>query len=77
MRCPGLVSEVSKHPFLQRALLHIFVFRCQAPKGDLDSDLSQFSRTRTLTENLIEILPDKMLWENYGIIAPVVVRPMP
>jgi hypothetical protein len=77
VRCTGLVSEVSKHPFLRCTLLHIFVTRCQAPKGDLDSDLSQFPRTRAFTERLIDILPDKTLWENYGIISPVVVRPMP
>ena len=73
MHRTGLVSKVSKHPFSRRASPHVFVARCQALKGDLDSDLSKFLRSRALTESLIEKLPDKTLWENYGIIAPVVV----
>ena len=67
---------MSKHPSLRRALLHVSVIRCQALKGDLDSDLSQLPRTRALTEGLIKRLPDKTLWGNYGIVSPVVVRLM-
>lgn len=76
MRCTGLVSEVSKDPFSQRAFLPSFVTRCQARKDDLDSDLSQFLRTRAFTEGLIEKLQEKTLWGNYGIVSPVVVRQM-
>ena len=77
MRCTGLVSKVSKHPFFSRRTLpHVFVTRCQGLKGDLDSDLSKFLRSRVLTEGLIQKLPDKTLWESYGIIAPVVIRSM-
>ena len=76
MPCTGLVSKVSKHPFLQHASLHIFVTRCQTLKGDLDSDLSQFSCTHEFTEGLVEILPEKMLWGNYGIVSTVVVYPI-
>ena len=76
MRCTGLVSEVSKDPFLQRAFLPSFVTRCQAQKDDLDSNLSQFLRTCAFTEGLIEKLQEKTLWENYGIVSPVVVRQM-
>jgi len=76
MRCTRLVSEVSKHPFLQCTFLHDFVTRCQAHKDDLDSDLSQFSRTRAFTEGLVEKLQEKTLWGNYGIVSSVVVHPM-
>jgi len=76
VRCTRLVSEVSKHPFSQRAFLHDFVTRCQAHKDDLDSDLSQFSCTRAFTEGLVEKLQEKTLWGNYGIVSSVVVRPM-
>lgn len=55
-------------------LLHVYVTRCQALKGDLDSDLSQFLRTRAFTEGLVEKLQEKTLWETYGIVSPVVVR---
>ena len=69
--CPKCVNI-----FFRDALLHIFITRCQALKGDLDSDLSQFLRTREFTDGLIERLPDKALWGNYGIVSPVVVRPI-
>ena len=76
MHCTGLVSEVSKHPFFAtRFNPHIFT-RCQALKGNLNSDLSQFPRTRALTKGLIETLQEKALWGDYGIVSAVVVRPM-
>lgn len=43
-------------------------------KGDLDSDLSQFARTREFTEGLIDILSEKKLWKDHGIVSPVEVR---
>ena len=76
VRCTRLVSKVSKHPFSQCAFLHDFVTRCQARKDDLDSDLSQFSRTHAFTKGLIEKLQEKTLWGDYGIVSSVVVRPM-
>jgi hypothetical protein len=56
--------------------LWVFVARCQAFKDDLDGDLSQLARTQEFTEGLMDRLPLKMLWEDYGIVSAVMVCPM-
>lgn len=52
---------------------HAFFRRCQAQKDDLDGELSRFPRTRELTEELVAEQRVSNLWDDFGIIADVVV----
>lgn len=48
-------------------------FSCQAMKNNLDGELSKLPRSRQFTEELVENLPIATLWDEFGIVADVVV----
>jgi hypothetical protein len=52
----------------------LFFDRCQGHRKDLDGELSKISRSRELTERLVEDSLVKTLWDDYGIVADTVVR---
>ena len=52
---------------------HIFPYRCQGYKRDLDGKLSKYLHSHEYTEELVQKLPVKTLWKDFCIIQDVVV----
>ena len=52
---------------------HIFPYRCQGYKRDLDGKFSKYLHSHEYTEELVQKLPVKTLWKDFCIIQDVVV----
>jgi hypothetical protein len=74
MYCEELVCSVSNTTTFAVTFLSFPSNRCQGHRKDLDGELSQFPRSRELTERLVEGSLVMTLWDDYGIVADTVVR---
>lgn len=68
--CPKCVLFVIA---FDKSNTHFTLHRCQGHRTDLDGNLSKFPRTRYFTEEVIEHLTVGELWDDFGIVADVIV----
>jgi hypothetical protein len=71
-RCIRLVPEVSPGCFMLYSHLEQHLFRCDARPKDLDSPDARM-RSHKKTNNYVQYLDPKTLWDDYGIRSDVVV----
>jgi hypothetical protein len=65
------VHGTSFAPCVVSILTHLLYFRCTARSKDLDGD--GFRRSQEWTELLVDSFPRGVIWDDYGIVADVIV----